>query len=363
MSLIHHVIIRPFEKLIQEHHNNQKDKNITNSLPSENKESELLTPRGFYSRAEIVIPSCKAKPIHHQKVVLSDISSKNCNEEPIATSLNETIFNNFTLEKGKVDFNQYFNLKENIPNARQLANNFLTKKYSDFNDLYNVKTNAEIVLKCKEYFDNLYDKDSYRIISVGTSPSFITEAMSALGCEVIFLPASSLHHCHLDESLKSNFHEFPNLKIVAEYLYSELTKHSAKNDKKTIVLDFTNSGKSLSMVYRLAKEYCHVSKNNCIAMRLQDLIINATKEQDEHISDDIKQVLDNILNQTVGILSNVPHFNVHDDEKNLISDNSVFAGKHTHQNIFKFFEKNSTPFARVYAFCVLDEINNMLSKK
>ena len=274
----------------------------------------------------------------------------------------EKLFDFFTHKKGKVDFKNYLALKNKIPIARQIADAYLEKHLPEIAIHASPKASAKIAVMCKKYLDDKYGINNYRIISVGTSPSFITEPLSAMGSNVIFLPASSLKKCYSLCSMEENFKYFPNLQVVAAYLNSKISDDCSKNTTKTIIIDYCDTGRSLNMVYRIANEYCGIKDSDCIKMCIQNLIREACDLPDFN-SADIYAALGDIISQRVEVISNTPHFDVKSDAANLSTNRSVYKGEGSADSVFRKFDNYSLPYARAYHFCVLDEINKILTQE
>lgn len=319
-------------------HNSKPKENVSNFIGSEKeKNNELLTPQGQYIRDEIFLSN------------------------PIQQKNGEEMFDDFVFGKGKVTFDNYMDLKSKVPDIRLVANDFLNKYNPGIYSYVQPEISAKIAVKCKEYLDSEYGKDNYRIISIGTSPSFVTEPISALGSEVIFLPVSSIKNCYTDDSLKTNFKYFPNLKVVASYLKSKLTNKPQDDNKTTLLLDYSITGKTLNLVERIANEYCNIDKSKCKKISLQN-IFSKLCEKSIISSSQKDGILYDVLVQKVDMLSNTPHFNIISNAAYKNSDNQVFKYHKPNREVFREFDNYSNPFARTYHFCVLDEINKIFAE-
>ena len=297
--------------------------------------SELLTPQGQYNKNEILLRRISRH--NHGKI----------------------LFESFAEKEGKVSFRDYYTLEKYVPNARKLADTYIeSNRPSDCTSAISPKLSAHLAIGCKNYLDKQYGKHGYKIVSIGTSPSFITEPMSAMGSDVVFFPISSLNRCCTNDKVKNILRYFPNLKIASLYLKSKLENMKDENDKKIILLDYYNTGKTLDMVEKILNEFCNIKKPDYKIICLQDLINQASLTKTDYFT-----VTNAIADQEVGILSNTPHFNVEDDSRNKGRPNYISADNRYIEEIFKDFEDFSTPYARIYNYCVLDEIAKISPKK
>jgi hypothetical protein len=121
---------------------------------------------------------------------------------------------------------------------------------NEFNGRSGTTEVARAALELKNKYDEQYDKN-YTIISIGTSPAAISEVMSALGCNVVFLPASGLNKIpSLRQNDPENFIIQTNLKYMIEYVKSKINNNSGT----IILLDYYDTGGGLNSIYEVFKE-------------------------------------------------------------------------------------------------------------
>ena len=230
-----------------------------------------------------------------------------------------------------------------------------------------MSTSPEKVAKILSLLDNLKN-DNNKIISIGTSPSFLTEALSTQGADVIFLPISNANLCTSHNHLNDYFDYYPNFKLVGDYLkYKGLTPANLRN-KNVILLDYSSSGRTLHLVKRLINEYCKIPEDKIITQDLIELINNAcdnykSTNQNGILPFDIDEIKNDIINQKVENASNVPHFSIFSDMYNKKAGESVSATFKPKKVLFKEFDELSRPQARAYQLCVLHELDKLNNKK
>ena len=127
-------------------------------------------------------------------------------------------FEQFINAKGKVSLSDYQTIVKKHPRT-------LTKSYALCERQAEVRTRhhkmARFEVCLKDYYDKKYEK--YTIVSIGTSPSPITEVMSNLGCEVIYLPISHLRFIEQNplspfrKMYPTNESRHPNIKTLMKY--------------------------------------------------------------------------------------------------------------------------------------------------
>lgn len=165
----------------------------------------------------------------------------------------EIFFQKFLERKGKVSKKEYEDVVKNHPRTLAKCYEMCSKENVDINS--SVKSTATVACNLKDFYDNLYD-NNYTVVSVGRSPAPFTEVMQNLGCNVVFLPISSLRTLsdviEEDKSLDEIEKEFPNIKIMMDYATK---KGIADEDAgEILILDHTSTGKSLEVMEALFKK-------------------------------------------------------------------------------------------------------------
>ena len=285
-------------------------------------------------------------------LTFTGINSKNSIE--IQQTNNIKSYYEFLKRKGRVTKEEYFDIKANHPNYILKANK-LTIKEANNEMLY---TNPNIASKIIQILD-FFKKDNSKVISVGTSPSFITEGMRALGKDIIFLPVSGGNWCLGKDTIKEYFEYYPNFKIVGDYLkYKGIAPD--KLDKDVIILDYCATGRTIHLIERLIKEYCDVEKDKVFTQDLYDLILTGFSENQNNLTqNDIDNIKSDLRYQRVEMASNVPHFSIYSDKLNRDRDYSVSSKGQSKEKLFKKFEEYSRPSARAYQLLVLAELDKI----
>ena len=258
-------------------------------------------------------------------------------------------FENFLTSQGQVTLKEYKEIKKHNPSIIDKAGLYISSQKKSH--LITPQINAKAGYLTKNYIDEKYGENNYRIISIGTSPSVLTHSMEILGAEVIYLPISGLK----DYNGKAN----KNIDTALNYL-----KRKNINKKKlTIVTDFATSGKSLENAEKLIRRI--FPKNPIKAKETQSLILYSLEYA-------IKQGLinceeENIIAQAFAMdqlkgkcemLCNVPHFYIN-DERNKSNKNSISSENATEKEIHKKFETYSTKYARAFELCTINELDKM----
>ncbi|MBQ9245846.1 hypothetical protein IJ182_06230 [bacterium] len=283
-----------------------------------------------------------------------------CNKAEVEKNRYESIISHepFFKEKGKITWEAYNRVKENSPELILKA-----KRYT-YEMLKSTKTytSPDKVARLVQALNKKISND-VKIISIGTSPSFITEPMSETGKDVTIVPISNANLCRGFSSLHDYFEYYPNLKLVGEYLkYKGITKDEIK-DRNVIILDYSSSGRTLQIVKRLVNEYCGIPDENIQLKDISELIeetINTNTTLSDVSSEKIKK---DIFNQKVEKTTNVAHFSIFNDRYNRKEKDSISARKKEKTELFKEFDDFSKPSARAYQLCVLDEISKINEKE
>ena len=281
------------------------------------------------------------------------------NNIAIQKDINNREYDKFLKRKGKVTVEEYRDIKENHPN-------FLIKALNRINGMRSVnifktspKTTAKIALHTKKRYDSLYGKDNYTIVSIGTSPSFLMEAVKQLGSDVVFLPISDVRDIKEGQDIEENIKEYPNLSHCKNYLNNTLSE-----GKSIILLDYTVKGTTINAVENLIKKYCKIPNSNVLKSDLLEMLYSlkrysAIKENNVITMDDYYDVEIDTSYQKAEVIGNIPHFSVFDDKRNEHCNYSIVAKDKTEEELFKEFEDFSRPSARAYQLLVLAELDKM----
>ncbi len=262
----------------------------------------------------------------------------------------ERFFESFLLTSGKVTKEEYEEIKKNHPSALIKAKEYCDSCYGGELTPYNAAVNT---LRVHEYFKNNYK--NYRIISLGTSPSPITEQLINMGHDVVFLPISGLRIGYKQN--KTRLGNMAEMRTLMQYLDNK----DIDDGKLNIVLDFASSGKTLNITTKFIKEYFGFNHKTLSKVSLGDRILDFY--YDEHRNNFIKDA----INSKIEEISNIPHYPVtpmgielYDSEGD--KDTTIIFDKDiSRQEFFDEFESYSTPLARAFALCTMAEIEKLLS--
>lgn len=275
----------------------------------------------------------------------------------------ERLFDKFLNKQGKVTIEEYKAIKETMPYILDKASEMVAKDSKCACLPIDIAT---LAINAKHYIENAKELDGkeYRIISIGTSPAPLTEAMQNLGCDVIYVPISGISSLISDKEILTS----ENLKLALEYLKSKGVCEEKNNNIKNIVIDYTFSGKTLSTICMLlVKNNKLKSKSDIWALSLTDLLVSVLYSKKieppidltfEEKAGLLKDYRDDLLFSFEGDIANVPHFNI-DDRKNHHDFNSISSKWYSKKELFEQFEEFSKPLARAYSLCVIDEIMNL----
>lgn len=218
----------------------------------------------------------------------------------------------------------------------------------------------------KNYFDKKYGKNKYRIISLGTSPTNVTQSMEYLGCEVIYLPFSDVKSSkNSQKPIPKSYKELKNAQIAMNYLCSKGV--GSYRDKKTnVIIDYTASGRSLYYAAKYINEML-LDKNPYRKPKVKAYsllqIINKL-ENNNKSSKDIMQVQTDLndfsflcASSYITDTSPVPHFSITND--NPTNKGYVLSENKTEEQIFEEFENYSTALSRLYSICLLAQAKNL----
>jgi len=281
---------------------------------------------------------------------LSGLSVQKRTEITLQKMNEKRFFEAFLFKEGKVTKEEYEDIIKNHPSVLLWAQKYCNDNYTGKLTPYDAAVNA---LRVDKYFKNIYK--NYRIISLGTSPSPITEQLMNMGHEVVFLPISGLRIGYKQD--KTTLENMAELRALMQYL----DKKDIDDGKLNIVLDFASSGKTLNITTKFIKEYFGFNHKTLGKVSLGDRILDYyyDKPRNDFVKDAINSEIENI--------SNVPHFPVTPSGIELYGlegdeDTTIFFDKDTpKQELFEEFEEYSTPLARAFALCTMAEIDKLLS--
>ena len=264
----------------------------------------------------------------------------------------ERFFEEFLLKDGKVTKEEYENIQKNHPSVLLKAQELCNNRYSGKATPYDVAVNT---LRVDKYLKNIYK--NYRIISLGTSPSPITEQLINMGHEVVFLPISGLRLGYRQD--KTSLENLAELRALMQYL----DKKDIDDGKLNVVLDFASSGKTLNITTKFIKEYFGFNHRKLTKVSLGGRIL------DYYYDEARNNFIHDVINSKIEDISNVPHYPVtpmriesYNDEGD--EETTIIFDKNTpKQELFEEFEEYSTPLARAFALCTMDEIDKMQSEK
>ena len=267
-------------------------------------------------------------------------------------------FEMFLNKKHRVTLDEYLSIKKNYPEMLQRAQLYTAKTVKENSMTLTPKLCAELITTYRNI-----PTLTRKIISIGTSPSFLTEAMSALGDDIVFVPVSSVNYCKGQDSINDYFEYYPNLKLVGEYLKTKGVSPENLNNKMVKLLDYKATGKTLQVLKRIVCEYCKVPEENVKTKSLQHeieaiyLFIGNRWEQRKKEKNDI--IAGDIYQQKVENISNVPHFCVYKDSLNKDKPDYISSKGKSKETLFREFDEFSRPQSRAFQLCILNELDAM----
>ncbi len=274
----------------------------------------------------------------------------------------DEFFTKFLNKKGKLSLEEYKEIKKHHPSAIIKAYKYVEKNSTASSRPEQI---ARAAIKLKEKYDNDY-KNNYTILSIGTSPAPITELMSSLGSRVVFMPISGL------KKLDTN-----NLYILRKHYPTIASRHTnirhsldyarkrglfSKKEDFILLLDYCCSGTSL---------------NNMCDIFLEEFPYHSEKTHERSILDDLAELTnlkDPSSNLTIADyanltcdmqgsffeeVSNVPHFYIY-DQYNEGQQGCISSVHKKKRQLFKEFDEFSTPLARAYSLCCINEAMKIL---
>lgn len=274
-------------------------------------------------------------------------------------------FCEFLTRKGKVSKKEYDEIVKKHPSA-------IAKGYKYIEDYKSTSSSpkeiAKAALRLKESYDKEY-KGKYLIASIGTSPSPITEVMSALGARVVFIPASGLNTLQNDKMyiFRAQYPTVasrnPNIKYIVDYTKKNIS--GLKKDEFLVLLDYCCSGTSLDNLCSVfEEENIHPSGQIHDRSILSDLceLTNLKDTNSDFMLEEYAHIVHDMQYSCCEEVSNVPHFNIYDQYNEGIKNHVSSQGKRKRQ-LFKEFDEFSKPLARAYSLCAIHEAMKMLKNE
>lgn len=282
----------------------------------------------------------------------------------------DRLFKAFISKGGRIKKEEYEALED-----KKLISKKARAKIEEEPEIYRhfmPETAAKYTMAMKDYFDLRYP-EGYRIVSVGTSPDSISTGLEFLGCDVVYIPVTSLRHISKSEcrgGVVQNIEKFPNLGKVLKYVESKgITQEKTQNDpRKIIVLDVSHKGKTLNRFAKLLEAQFGISPEKIekvdFSKTLGDLKCSQNEEE-RKLFDKYGITPHNLMLYDIGEnegyiakISNTPHFNVYSDDSNKVP-NSVIALDKSDEEIFAEFEQHSNPLARAHNFLMMEELEKL----
>lgn len=272
------------------------------------------------------------------------------------------LFKEFLSKEGKLTIEEYAKIKKHYSGL--ISRSYAIFQKDGFNSLLysSPKNIANAACGLCLHYDKMYGKGNYKILSVGTSPSPIAEAMRLWDSdlEVIFAPISSLEP---SEGKKKMASKYSNIATLMKYCSQ---KGIAKDkDKRIIVLDYVQSGRSLDTMGQILAERKDIPLNNIrLHSVIQDLCESAQDEKNHWVnSEDVHNITMDMYESRIGQVSNVPHFFMDEDLVDKVEEWAVFGKNKSQKEIFREFDNFSKPQARAFALCVANEMLNCRIEK
>ena len=277
----------------------------------------------------------------------------------------EIFFKNFINKKGKVTIKDYNKIAKKHPKSIVKAYKLIEKEALTQSS---PKTIAKAAIKLKEKYDKEY-KGKYLIASIGTSPAPICEVMSAIGCDVVFIPASGLKMLEFNR-LYSFRDKYPSASSrnenIAHIINYAKRNGINKNDERFLVLlDYCSTGASLDNLCMLFEQ-----ENLYEISRMHDHSIASDLSEMSNFKDknsifkleDLANIAQDMRDSTFESISNVPHFYIY-NHFNQNCKNSISSENKSSRELYKEFDEYSQPLARAYSLCAIHEamkiINNI----
>lgn len=262
--------------------------------------------------------------------------------------LERNFFIDFLNAKGKVTPEEYENIVKNHPLSLLKASEYCKNSYYG---CITPRELADVVLETSRLLNERFP--NARIISIGTSPSPITEQLQYLGHDIVFIPVSGFRKY---DPKDKRLAKCPNFKILEEYIKSK----KINNDKLNVVLDYTCSGLTLKSAREFIKNTCKIKDEHIKGISLNKLLKNSAfyKKSMNNLDIPITDCLLDMETSKIENISNIPHFPVVYFIPDGYDADEIFDTKNkTEQEIFRAFEEYSKPLARAFSLCTMHEIN------
>lgn len=278
----------------------------------------------------------------------------------------------FLKQSGRVTKEQYKALGKDRETVLRRAKEEIEKNY-DVCKYLKPETAAKFALVLKEYLDNK-NPEGYKLVSIGTSPDMVANALNFLGCDVTFVPVSSLKNIpskNCPNGVVKNIEDYPNLEKVMKYLeYKEISGDNAANDvRKIIIIDIAHKGGTLKRFQNLLTEYGNINTEKIEQFDFMKALRELENAGNNGLFDKYnlkyKDIVDYNMGETegfIGRLSNTPHFDVIDDNINN-KEGYIKSSNKTDEELFEAFENYSTPLGRAHNLVVMDELEKLQQKR
>jgi len=285
----------------------------------------------------------------------------------------EELFEKFINKSGKVTKKDYDYILKKHPKIIDLAYKKI-EPYLATDYLYTKVPNPEIIAKSalniKDFIEKSYK--NYKIISVGTSASSISEALKNLGCDVIFLSISgiamyeqnnaNINYQNVFDESNSKY----NLIHIYDYLKSKGIDENMQ-DSEVIILDYTNSGITLNCLKTFMDNNFNLSPKQ---IHKASIILTLLNNKNSKYRVNAKEIieLDRAMSfSSVSSVSNTAHFYLDDVDNRYpphyqSGDCIPLSSCENQADLFKKLDKFSKPLARAYSLCVLNEIKKIQDK-
>ena len=272
----------------------------------------------------------------------------------------EQFFTTFLNKKGRVTKKEYDEIIKKHPSTIIKAQKFVENQTVT---LSSPKQIAKAALKLKEKYDNEYNQD-YIIASIGTSPAPITEVMSALGCKVIFIPASGLNsiainrHYIFRKQYPTVASRIANVNHIVKY-----AKKNGLNQKRNdylILLDYCYTGTGLTNLCDIFCEEGVFTPNKMHDRSILNDLSESSNLRDKNSIfrlEDLANISHDMQHSNFEHICNVPHFYVYDDDKKA-TERSISSDGKKRRGLFKEFDSYSLPLARAFSLCAIHEAIN-----
>ena len=158
---------------------------------------------------------------------------------------------------------------ENVKNTDIKTRRYLSKNSPErLKEL--AKMNCFAANKVKTELDKKYGEKNYVVIAIGRSVSSIAELLKIMGIEAINIPLSGLRKRTVKDIPEDYLHTYKSYLVQ-----SGLSKTDLKNnpDKTYVIMDYSNSGKSLKRAEEMLKsDYLLGDAKNLTAVSINELL-------------------------------------------------------------------------------------------